>query len=150
MKRKYIHMSMLIQGPTQPGSDINLYLELLKEELDTLWADEGVDTWDAYAEEYFPMRAALITTVQDYLGYGYIACQVCHGHNAYVRCMEEMTYQQLGKDPGSSKTVYMRHRRWLDKNDPWRKHGDLFDGKDEPEGPPPKRSGTEIYKLLEN
>jgi hypothetical protein len=35
LKKKYIHMSMLIQGPTQPGSDINLYLELLKEELDT-------------------------------------------------------------------------------------------------------------------
>jgi hypothetical protein len=37
---------MLIEGPTQPGSDINLYLELLKEELDTLW-EEGVETWDA-------------------------------------------------------------------------------------------------------
>ena len=37
MKRKYIHMSMLIEGPKQPGNDINLYLGLLKEELDTLW-----------------------------------------------------------------------------------------------------------------
>jgi hypothetical protein len=36
LKKKYIHMSMLIQGPTQAWSDINLYLELLKEELDTL------------------------------------------------------------------------------------------------------------------
>ena len=30
-------MSMLIEGPKQPGNDINLYLGLLKEELDTLW-----------------------------------------------------------------------------------------------------------------
>ena len=29
-------MSMLIEGPKQPGNDINLYLGLLKEELDTL------------------------------------------------------------------------------------------------------------------
>jgi hypothetical protein len=36
LKKKYIHMIMLIPGPPQPGSDINLYLELLKEELDTL------------------------------------------------------------------------------------------------------------------
>jgi len=79
MKRKYIQMSMLIQGPTQPGNDINMYLELLKEDLETLWAEEGVDTWDAVAEHYFPMRAALITTVQDYLGYRYIASQVVHG-----------------------------------------------------------------------
>ena len=61
-KRKYIHMSILIQGPTQPATDINLYLELLKEELDTLW-NEGVETWDAFGEEYFTMKAALITTV---------------------------------------------------------------------------------------
>jgi hypothetical protein len=147
MKRKYIEMSMLIQGPTQPGNDINMYLELLKEELETLWAEEGVDTWDAVAEEYFPLRAALITTVQDYLGYGYISCQVCHGHKACVRCMEETMFLQLGKD-GSSKTVYMGHRRWLQKTDPWRKRGDLFDGTNEPRGPPRKKSGEEIDKAI--
>ncbi|KAK1613292.1 hypothetical protein QYE76_036965 [Lolium multiflorum] len=132
MKRKYIQMSMLIQGPTQPGNDINMYLELLKEELETLWAEEGVDTWDAVKEEYFPLRAALITTVQDYLGYSYISCQVCHGH----------------KDPSSSKTVYMGHRRWLHKTDPWRKRGDMFDGTNEPRGPPRKKSSEEIDTLL--
>ncbi|KAK1670881.1 hypothetical protein QYE76_059040 [Lolium multiflorum] len=124
-----------------------MYLELLKEELETLWAEEGVDTWDAVAEEYFPLRAALITTVQDYLGYGYISCQVCHGHKACVRCMEETMFLQLGKD-GSSKTVYMGHRRWLQKTDPWRKRGDLFDGTNEPRGPPRKKSGEEIDTLL--
>ena len=149
LKKKYIHMSMLIQGPTQPGSDINLYLELLKEELVTLW-EEGTETWDAYGQETFRMKAALLTTVQDYLGYGYIACQVCHGHKACVRCMEKTPFLQLGKDPGSSKTVYMRHRMWLPKNDPWRKRGDLFNGKDEVEGPPPRRSGEEIDTLLKN
>ena len=30
-------MSMLIEGPKQPGNDINLYVGLLKKELDTLW-----------------------------------------------------------------------------------------------------------------
>ncbi|KAK1660710.1 hypothetical protein QYE76_048869 [Lolium multiflorum] len=149
LKKKYIHMSMLIQGPTQPGSDINLYLELLKEELVTLW-EEGTETWDAYGQETFRMKAALLTTVQDYLGYGYIACQVCHGHKACVRCMEKTPFLQLGKDPGSSKTVYMRHRMWLPKNDPWRKRGDLFNGKDEVEGPPPRRSSEEIDTLLKN
>ena len=70
MKTKYIHMSMLIQGPKQPRNDINLYLQLLKEELEMLWKP-GVRTWDASAGEYFMMRAALITTVHDYLGYRY-------------------------------------------------------------------------------
>jgi hypothetical protein len=92
MKRKYIHMSMLIQVSAQPGSDINLYLELLKEELHTLWSEVGADTWDTFAEEYFPIRATMIMMVQDYLGYGYIACQVCHGHKACVRCMEKTLF----------------------------------------------------------
>ncbi|MCY5088433.1 hypothetical protein OV015_25845, partial [Salmonella enterica subsp. enterica serovar 1,4,[5],12:i:-] len=57
-------------------------------------------------------------------------------------------FLQLGKDPGSSKIVYMGHRRWLHKIDPWRKHGDLFDGTNEPRGPPRKKSGEEIDTLL--
>ena len=32
--------------------------------------------------------------------------------------------------------------------DPWRKAWELFDGKDELRGPPPKRSGEEIKALL--
>ena len=65
-------MSMLIQGPKQPGNNINLYLGLLQEELDTLWKTPA-KTWDASKGEYFNMRATLITAVQDYVGYGYVA-----------------------------------------------------------------------------
>ena len=106
MKRKYIHMSMLIEGPKQPGNDINLYLGLRKEELDTLWKMPA-NTWDAAEKEYFPMRAALLTTVHDYLGYGYLAGQVVHGFSGCVRCMDDTTYRQLYRDPGSSKTVFI-------------------------------------------
>ena len=100
MKSKYIHMSMLIQGPKQPGNNINLYLGLLQEELDTLWKTPA-KTWDASKGEYFYMRAALITTVHDYLGYGYVAGQVVHGFSGCVRCMDDTTYRQLDRDPGS-------------------------------------------------
>jgi hypothetical protein len=147
-KKKYIHLSMVIQGPKQPGNDLSLYIQLLKDELETLWDPAGVNTWDAATETYFPMRAALLTTIQDYLAYGYIACQVCHGHKACVRCMDETTYKQLQKDPGSSKTVFPGHRRWLPMNDPWRKRGELFNGEDELRGPPRKRSGEVIRDLL--
>ena len=83
-------MSMLIEGPKQPGKDINLYLGLLKEELDTLWKTPA-NTWDAAAKQYFPMRAALLTTVHDYLGYGYVAGQVVHGFSGCVKCMDDTT-----------------------------------------------------------
>ena len=64
--------------------------------------------------------------------------------------MDDTTSLQLSKDGGSSKIVYMGHRRWLEKDDPWRKRGDLFNGKAEHRGPPCKRSGAEIYELLKN
>ena len=44
----------------------------------------------------------------------------------------------------------MGHRRWLDKDDEWRSHGDLFDNTDEARGPPCKRSGEEIHEMLKN
>ena len=37
MKKKYIMMSMIIQGPKQPGNDIDIYFQLLVEELLTVW-----------------------------------------------------------------------------------------------------------------
>jgi hypothetical protein len=42
MKRKFIMMPVLIQGPKQPGNDIDVYLRPLVEELKQLWQTEGV------------------------------------------------------------------------------------------------------------
>ena len=58
MKRKYIMMSLLIQGPKQPGNDIDVYLAPLIDDLKTLWG-EGVDVYDAYRKEHFQLRAML-------------------------------------------------------------------------------------------
>ena len=142
-------MSILIQGPKQPGIDMHLYLGLLKEELATLW-ETSARTWDAYTGDYFDMRAALLTTVQDYPGYAYVSCQVNHGHNACVRCMENTPHIQLPRDPGSSKTVFPKMRKWLRANHEWRKRADLFDGTVELDGPPARRSGEVIKELLDN
>ena len=79
------------------------------------------------------MRAALLTTVHDYLGYGYLAGQVVHGFSGCIRCMDDTTYRQLDRDLGSLKTVFIGHRRWLRDDDPWRKRKDLFDGEPNPE-----------------
>ena len=142
-------MAMLIQGPRQLGNDINMYLGLLKEELKTLWTTPA-KTWDASKGEYFYMRAALITTTQDYLSYGYLSGQVCHEYCRCTRCMDDTTSMQLSKDGGSSKIMYMGHQRWLEQDDPWRNRGDLFNGHAEHRGPPRKRSGAEIDELLKN
>ena len=48
MKRKYILMPALIQGPKQPGNDIDVYLRPLVDELLLLWKRESVCVWDEY------------------------------------------------------------------------------------------------------
>jgi hypothetical protein len=55
--------------------------------------------------------------------------------------MDQTTYEKLGRDHRSLKTVYMGHQRWLHKNNPWRKHGYVFNGKYELRGVAPRRSG---------
>jgi hypothetical protein len=86
------------------------------------------------------MRDAMVMAVQDYLGYWYMACQMCHEHNACTKSLDKTTWLHHKKFPGSSKTVYMGHRRWLaNKNDPSRRRGELFDGEDELQGPPRRR-----------
>ena len=96
----------------------------------------------------FSMRPALHCTVHELPGYGYVSGQVCHEQNGCVRCMDVPTFHQLQKDPRSSKTVYIGHRRWLHIKDSWRRRGDLFNVEEELRGPPRKRCGEEIYDLL--
>jgi hypothetical protein len=44
----------------------------------------------------------------------------------------------------------MRNRRWLAKNNPWRKCGDLVSGTNEPRGAPRNTSNEEIDALLKH
>src|SRR5438128_12443907 len=39
MKQKYLMLSILIQGPKQPGNDIDVFLEPLLEDMAKLWND---------------------------------------------------------------------------------------------------------------
>ena len=94
------------QGPKQSGNDINMYMKLLYEELETLW--KGFEVWDAYGEDSFNMKGLLLTTVQDYPALGYNSGMCVHGYNGCVQCMDDTTSCRL---PGSQKIVYMRHRR---------------------------------------
>lgn len=65
MKRKYILMSLLIQGPKQLENDIDVYLALLLKDLVALW-NEGVQVWDAYKRESFTLHAMLFCTINDF------------------------------------------------------------------------------------
>ena len=48
LKRKFIMMSVLIEGPKEPGNDIDVFLQPLMDNLLLLWKEEGVHMWDEY------------------------------------------------------------------------------------------------------
>jgi hypothetical protein len=63
-KRKYLILSILIQGPKQASTDIEVFLEPLMEDMTKLW-NEGVCMWDKYQQEYFTLYAIIFVCIHD-------------------------------------------------------------------------------------
>ena len=59
-------MPVHIQGPRQPGNDIDVYLRPLVEELLQLWDKPGVRIWDDHEQNEFDLRALLFVTINDW------------------------------------------------------------------------------------
>ncbi|XP_071676619.1 uncharacterized protein [Lolium perenne] len=89
MKRKFIMMPVLIQGPKQPGNDIDVYLQPLFEELLQLWSKPGVHAWDEYKQESFNLRALLFVTINDWPALSNLSGQTNKGYNACTHCLDE-------------------------------------------------------------
>nr|ABA96308.1 transposon protein, putative, CACTA, En/Spm sub-class [Oryza sativa Japonica Group] len=143
-KRKYIMLAMLIQGPRQPGNDIDVFLEPIIDDFERLW-NEGTRTWDAYAQEYFNLHAMLFCTINDYPALGNLSGQTVKGKWACSECMEETRSKWLKH---SHKTVYMGHRRFLPRYHPYRNMRKNFNGHRDTAGPPTELTGTEVHNLV--
>jgi len=89
MKRKFIVMPVLIQGPKQPGNDIDVYLRPLIEELILLWSEIGVRVWDEYKQEHFYLRALLFMTINDWPALSNLSGQTNKVYNACTHCFAE-------------------------------------------------------------
>jgi hypothetical protein len=127
MKRKYIMMSLLIQGPRQPGNDIDVYLAPLIEDLQKLWKT-GVWVWDAYSKEVFKLRAMVFCTVNDFPAYGNLSGYSTKGAKACPICEDDTQVLRLKY---CKKNVFMGHRRFLPVNHPYRRRKKSFNGKNE-------------------
>ncbi|WVZ83355.1 hypothetical protein U9M48_030513 [Paspalum notatum var. saurae] len=129
VKRKFIMMPALIQGPKQPDNDIDVYLQPLFEELQLLWT-EGVRMCDAHKQEAFDLRALL---------FGFKAC---------VHCLDETDSTYLKH---CRKVVYVGcHRRFLGGKHPVRKKGKHFNGKKENRVKPIHRSGKVVFEMVKS
>jgi hypothetical protein len=57
-KQKYIFLTILISGPTQPGVDMDVFLEPLMEDMKILW-ETSVQMLDEYCKDSFTLRAII-------------------------------------------------------------------------------------------
>ncbi|XP_020245318.1 uncharacterized protein LOC109823444 [Asparagus officinalis] len=146
MKQSFFMLSLLIDGPKSPGNDIDVYLQPLIDELNTLWED-GIDTYDAANDETFKLRAAILWTINDFPAYGmlsgwstkgYTACPICHTNHGSIYL------------PCSRKCVYLRHRRFLSTNHTWRNDRKSFNGEVEKDTAPISLSGHDVLNQWQN
>jgi hypothetical protein len=63
-KRKYLLLSVFIQGSKHPSIDIDIFLEPLMQEMETLWK-EGIDIIDGFTWQTFNLRAIIFVTIHD-------------------------------------------------------------------------------------
>ncbi|KAK1685089.1 hypothetical protein QYE76_045937 [Lolium multiflorum] len=145
MKRKFIMMPVLIQGPKQPGNDIDVYLRPLVEELLELWRVEGVPVWDEHEQKEFNLRALLFVTINDWPALGNISGQSNKGYNACTHCLGETDTIYLG-----NKNVYLGHRRFLPKQHHVRKRGKHFGGEADNRTKPTRPNGEVIYDMVKD
>ncbi|XP_021728353.1 uncharacterized protein LOC110695429, partial [Chenopodium quinoa] len=134
-------LSLLITGPRQPGHDIDVFLKPLVDDLRKMW-DEGVSVYDAHKNEMFLMRAALMWTINDFPAYGNLSGYKNKGHKACPVCIDDtpnVYLEHYGKD------VYVRTRRFLRRDHPYRRQKKAFNGKVEEGVAPRPMSGHEVY-----
>jgi len=109
MKEENIMLSLLIPGRTQPGNNIDVYLEPLIEDLNHLW-EQGEVTYDAFSHTTFKLRAMLLWIIQDFPAYANLAgCKVT-GKMGCPVCGKNTDSMWL---TNCRKHVYMSHRKGL-------------------------------------
>ena len=109
-------LCMMIAGPRQPGNDIDVYLTPFIEDLRTLW-EHGADVWDGNLQETFRLRAMVFCTINDFPAYGNLSGYSVKGHHACPICEKNTSFVQLKH---GKKTIYTRHRRFLNQFHPYR------------------------------
>jgi hypothetical protein len=144
-KRKYLLLSILIQGPKHHGIDIDIFLEPLMQEMETLWK-EGIDIVDGFTWQPFNLRAIILVTIHDYPALFVLLGQV-KGRTRCTVCVDGTVSSFL---EGFRKVVYLGYRRFLVEGYRYRskKFYNFFNGKPELHSALIKRDGHYIYKMV--
>jgi len=93
------------------------------------------------------MHAMLFCTINDFSTYGNLSGCSVKGHKACPICKEDTASQQLKH---GTKTVYLRHQRFLRSHHPYRRLKKAFNGHQETSSPLTPLTGIEVYEKINN
>ncbi|XP_021751225.1 uncharacterized protein LOC110716882 [Chenopodium quinoa] len=111
---------------------------------DEMW-DEGFSAFDAHKNEMFLLRTALMWTINDFPAYGNLSGYKNKGNKACSICIDGTPNVYLEH---YSKDVYVRTRRLLRRDHPYRRQKKAFNGKVEEGAAPRPLSGHEVYSRV--
>lgn len=92
------------------------------------------------------MKAVLFWTINDFPAYGNLSGSVTKGYNACPICVDETKPIRLKH---CKKMVFLKNRRFLRRNHPYRKQAAAFDNTIENEVAPEPLSGEEVLARVE-
>ena len=119
----YMFLTIIIPGPHNPKSRIDVYLQPLIDELKYLW-EEGVLTYDIARKQNFMMRAALMWTINDFPAYGMLSGWSTAGKLACPYCMDRSKAFTLKH--GRKNSWFDCHRQFLPIDHVLRRNKDAF------------------------
>ena len=125
----------------QPGNDIDVYLTPLIEDLRKLWEDR-VNVWDGCLQQTFRLRAMVFCTINDFSAYGNLSRYSVKGHYTCPIYEKNMSFIQLKH---GKKTIYTRHRRFLQPYHPYQRLKKAFNGSQKNESAPKPLARKEFY-----
>nr|XP_025882612.1 uncharacterized protein LOC107281707 [Oryza sativa Japonica Group] len=124
MKEPNLLMPLIIPGPKSPGDNIHVFLQPLLEDLRDIFAN-GISTYDAFRNETFNLRIAVLWTINDLPALGMLASHMVHGEFACPPCGPNVWSKRLAH---GKKSCFMGHCRFLPPNHEFRFDRNSFDG----------------------
>ncbi|CAN6720562.1 unnamed protein product [Malus baccata var. baccata] len=146
MKQPNLLLSLLIPGLRSPGKEIDVYMRPLIDELNEL-LQVGTLTYDAYSNQSFTKKAAVLWTISDFPAYGMLLGWSTYGYKVYPHCMHDKESIYL---PAIRKICYIRHRCFLEDNHRFRRQTINFNGRREHCSAPRQWTGLQCLEELSN
>ncbi|CAM8901310.1 unnamed protein product [Rhodiola kirilowii] len=148
MNTRFIWLTILIPGPSNPKKRLDIYLRPLIDDLVRLW-NVGIDTYDANRKQSFTLRAALMWTISDFPAYAMLSGWSTQGKLGCPYCMEDTKTFVLKN--GRKVSYFGCHRHFLSANHPYRGNArNFYRDRIDFDGPVQFRSTQEVSDRVQN